>query len=330
MRSIKLSYVFASLFAAVWCGRGAAEAELLTDVLNNWEKLENAGTHLDVSFTLRHPSTSNGIQPLPQSGKFFIEGNSLWTSCTSYTAKPPQPEVLIGKNKRYAFTLSRKSSDDAYILTFLGRPDKDFDARLFQEMNDNHGCTVPWSAQFKPLRVWLGEPGFTLIGFRKCISNDQKDVVYMDCSYRPPDGGKNQWFSRMTVCLNADNHYRVESYEADIWSGKAFGKVEYGPNDGDLPVPIRNTISFTIRDEGDKRVEWICDYHEWKYRKSIASESRIGLSVFGLPEPMGFSQVEPPSRLWLWLLEATISVSLLAVLFVWLKRRHAIARPVKS
>ncbi len=328
MRLSKIYCFLLSLFLVmVTAARTQGNQELLEDMLKHWKILEEAGSHLEVSFTLRHPPTSSGKQPLPQSGKFFIDGMSLWMSSTTYVAMPPQFEIVRGKNKQYAFTLSRRDHDAPYLLDYLGTPSADFDRQLFQEMNDHHGCTVPWNAQFKPLNVWLKEPGFSILALHEEQQSGTKRMC-MDCSYRPPDGGKNRWFSHMTVWLDPNNHYRVDSYEADIWSGKALGKVDYGPNDGDLPVPVRNTITFVMRDKGDRHAAWICNYHEWKYRKKSTPDGTVGLSAFGLPEPMG-SPTPPPSHTWLWLLAAAIAAAMLAIFFARLKRRHTVANSAK-
>lgn len=308
--------------------RVEAEQVSIEEVIKQWEILEAAGSHLEGSFTLRHPRSSKGDQPLPQNGKFFVDGGAAWISATTYTTKLPQYESVIGKNEHYAFKLSRLSQDAPYVLTFLGKPDADFDTRLFQAMNDNYGCTVPWNVLFKPLTVWVKERGFSVLGLHRTDQGGKK-ILFMDCEYRSPNGDRRNSYLNIRARLDPDNHYRVDSYEADIWSGKAFAKVDYGPNDGDLPVPVRNTITFTIRKDGDRRADWVCDYHEWKYRKKPAPEEAVGLSTFELPEPMG---TKPPkqSHAWFWLLIALAGSVMLAILFGWLKRRQRTAFAVNT
>jgi hypothetical protein len=74
--------------------------------------------------------------------------------------------------------------------------------------------------------------------------------------------------------------------------------------------------------EGSMRTEyeWVVDAH--------VPNGEFTLTAFGLPEPMG-SEPLGQTRTWLWLLGAALGMGLLAILFAWLKRRHA-ASPTPS
>lgn len=292
----------------------------LKEVERDWEFLEQACKRRVIRFTVTLPPTSKGRRLFPRSGRCVADGASVWLSVQTYTSAPPQHDEVYGMHHNYAFQLVRRAPDAPYLLTSLGKPAGPLLEKLEQEMNASYSCNVPWAAQYKPLRLWLKDPGFHLKSIRREVEAGVPLVV-LDCSYAPPKGQTNFYFTHAKIKLDPANRHRFHSAQGEYDLGKFADRVEYADNDEEgRPVPVRYIMTQEVK--GRKPV-WVCEYHEWTYPKEPIPEAELGLTAFGIPEP-AWAKRPPTSTAWKWISAALAGSVALAILFFWLRRRQAV------
>ncbi len=294
-----------------------AQSVDLREVERDWQSLEQACRRRVIRFKLTNPPTSSGKLILPQSGRCLVDGPSGWLSAQSSTAAPPQKDEVFGMHRDYAFQLLRRTPDSPYLLKSLDKQDAPpFLKRWQQRMSLSFCCDLPWGGVDKPLRVWLKEPGFQLKSSRREVEAGIPLVV-LECTYSPPNGQHNFYFTRTTIKLDPSNRHRFHSVQGEFNLGTFSGKAEYAENDRDRPVPIRYTTTQEVK--GSKAV-WVCEYHEWKYPDQPIPENELGLTAFGIPEP-AWSKPLPRSRSWIWISASLVGSVALAAMFIRLRRR---------
>lgn len=329
MRGIRLGgcLIVTLLTSAVVSTPANSQQDLVGQGKANWEAMERAGRRLRGKYTLAFSQVPpKGPVTEPETGEFLIEGDNGWFLTRNVNANSRQmvSESVLGRTSEYMFRISRSQSNLPFVIHFLGKGTVEWEMLFSREKSDRHGCAVPWSANFRPLTVWLNDPHFAI---REVIRENKRgqDLVRIDCTWTPraDDSDSFYRFSSMSIWCDPLRNWRVVTYECQHphLELTTRGVVAYGTDQLGMPVPTQN--SLTSNHKGDVAI-WTCTYDEWTYLKEAPQNGAIGLSAFGLPEPSN-REGGVVSWTWIWLLAAA-AVSGLAAIFMWGKSNRGIAR----
>lgn len=318
-------------FVAVCCLSGLVEitraqppAVDLANARLCWEAMEHAGRRLQGTYTLDYswvPERPTGTGR--ESGKFLIYDDSCWVQHAIDPAwKEKTVESVMGKHLDYAFVVARRKANGPFLLQYCGPPTQQFERSLYNQLNDRHGCTVPWSANWRPLRAWLDDSHFKI---RDPIyeTKDGQSCMRIEGSCSPRNDNSDYFYrcTNLVIWVNPSKNWRQVGFHCVCPDLELHGKVEYGADQMGLPVPLKNT--FTMVNSSGTYV-WTCTYEQWEYISGKLPSNRLGLAAFGIPEPVGSARKEVGhSRTWLWFLGAGLVIGAAAVWHLRKSRRLA-------
>lgn len=187
-----------------------------------------------------------------------------------------------------------------------------------------------------PLYQIFRSPTFTILNSMRVSENGQ-DLVRIDYKYSYVDSTIGAESRRQgSVFLDPSQCWcirRSKRSGAGAQKGtprtKGEEEIEYETINHASGYPlvktkIQHINSYDIKTQKSRKLTTRIEY-QWEVNDNLP-DSEFTLTAFGLPEPMGVEPL-PPSRNWLWLLAATLVAAVLAILFAWLRRRHARATP---
>jgi hypothetical protein len=189
---------------------------------------------------------------------------------------------------------------------------------------------VPWSIERRRLTDLETDPQFVLSALRREATGEnlmRLDARLSEVKFKGQPNELHQT-TTMTVYLDPGKGWAVRSYESKIRRSfanatnnlLAKGTVEYR-NDVPAfpPVPLRQKLVMCDPD-GTERVTMITEFPEWKYRDEI-EEEELGLTAFGLPEPVGVPQRGRRVPNYVWFIAAAAGCAILGAGFRYLARR---------
>jgi hypothetical protein len=282
-------------------GQSTSE-QLKTDAIAHLRQLETSGQLLRGSFAHFAQMLPKAKNPenLLSEGTFIISGESAWIRFKD--PKPndavhkSKPERVYGKTPNYIFSLRRRAGEAEYLLSAFNQPN----AQLYEEVNESFQVYLSplWGLEHRNLSDIEMDPNFKI----ESIYRDQSDhsLVKLKAKYSATrfSGTPSERVEdvRFVAWLDTRKHWAIHSYDSTITTtqrGKQFTltlktKIEYSDQPGaSLPTPLRR-ITVGVDAQGIERIVHRIEYSDWVWGKS-ATESEVGLTAFGLPEPAASS-----------------------------------------
>lgn len=239
-----------------------------------------------------------------------------------------EEEAIDGRNALYSFAISPGKGGERVLreltiydanqetaFCFLTAPFANWEwKKTYLEIAEDPKTQIIVFAD----RLWQGKPSKVLeCKYSRVHPVTQKPVNVKEKFYFAPNDG---W-----ICCGLTSGSDPESteYLEQIYS--------YEPEPQERLPKLKRWEKWLRNSENPSKSRLLdaTDITEFRRASAPFSDADFTLTAFGLPEPVGIEQPEPP-RTWIWLIAGAIGAGLTAIVFAWLKRRHATTLAAKT
>lgn len=222
---------------------------------------------------------------------------------------------VVAFNSYYGFELKRTTSESSWVLGDLKIGKIRVGAKGWEKFPALNVCISTQSCEFAEL---IQLPNFQVV-HAQAMKRDGLDVCLIHFKCVDMEGDLILDPARFWT-LRESNISDKSSKEEIV----AKQVVEIIDPAAKYPIPKHWLFNKRITDPKNGKSESRVT-REFNLREANPppEDDEFTLSAFGLPEPKGTQAPEHSSRTWLWLLGAAVVAVALAILFAWLKRRHA-------
>jgi hypothetical protein len=306
------------------------------------EALEGAYTNVYVKWRQSNEIEQGKLAVAYIDGK-YNRVSYCWNIGRSATVDTKTKQVISSRkddsidcrNAHYLFRLWRQDENHEYFLKKLNiysghEP-------VLDVQNSLSPFNVPYADYIKK-KTYLEvaqDPETHIVTFEDCLWQNKTRKALTTRFFINDPGSKRQVDCINVYYFSPEDGWiccGMKSYVAD---GSAREGLEeryfYEAKEGGQFPPLKRIEQwvYNLQDTSKSRLRATTEIDQFRRSPVPFPDSDFRLTVFGLPEPMGAEPL-PYSRSWLWLLAATVTAVALAMLFAWLKRRHARKAPRSS
>jgi hypothetical protein len=230
---------------------------------------------------------------------------------------PKLPQIRLEcDNNDYHFTLDKSQEDASYALGEYSRGKRKIP--LTQQQPGLH--YEVFSQLQNVLAAIENDSKHTL---QKLRFDDAKGLLLIEYTHTIGGGAQNQ------IYIDPSHNWRVFETRVETPNVVATNRYSYGVTVGGLefPTECKNLSMYKVA-QAPPNMEITARLISLKITDKKPEDFR--LSAFDLPEPVDVAPLPKPTRWYLWILAAAVAAATMAMLFAWLKRRHARIAPRSS
>lgn len=228
--------------------------------------------------------------------EFKSNGSTRLVLVRDFVGEGKERETVYCQNSKYAFVLTRRAHDAAWVLESLHIPfDADAGQNIERRLRDSVAPFAPMThLNMVNLKDIVGQPTFAVTALAYGDRERASGLVKLGFVVRKDADESAPVVQEGTLWLDPDNYWSVREASVRLIGqegeeGQLEIRIDLQDCDG-IPIPrsIRNDVTWRLPN-GESSVSNVL-MSDYTYSSSAPSKDEFRLTAFGLPEPRGFDE----------------------------------------